>query len=108
MLKKEQEGLREGEGEGRGGRVIGGDEEMEEVREGSAAGQNCSVRDKWTLTHDITPLALELLASKGVSIIIVDNETNNIITYIVSGCVQSYTCTCVVYTLYKKFGKHLG
>ena len=76
MLKKEQEGQREGEGEGRGGGAIGGDEEMEEVREGSAAGQNCSARDKWTLTHDITPLALELLASKGVSIMIVDNETN--------------------------------
>ena len=42
------------------------EEEMEGVREGVAGGQGLSIHDKWLLTHDITPLAAEFLASRGV------------------------------------------
>ena len=67
MLKKEKVEDAErggGGGEGEGER----DEDMEDVREGSAGGQGLNIRDKWMLTHTISPLAMELLNSKGVSV----------------------------------------
>lgn len=47
----------------------GMEEEMEGVKaEGSAStGRALNIRDKWMLTHEITPLANELLNNGGVS-----------------------------------------
>ena len=66
LLKKEKEEDLEKEGRGEGGEGER-DEYMEDVREGSAGGHGCNIRDKWMLSHDITPLAMELLTSRGVS-----------------------------------------
>ena len=66
MLIKEKEEDLEKEERGEGGEGER-DEDMEDVREGSAGGHGCNIRDKWMLSHDITPLAMELLTSRGVS-----------------------------------------
>ena len=66
ILKKEKEEDWEREAGGGGGEVDR-DEEMEDVRDGSARGRGFAIRDKWMLSHDITPLAMELLTSREVS-----------------------------------------
>ena len=59
MVKKGKgEGAEMGDGE---------DEEMEEVKQGPLAGRGPTVQDRWMLTHEITPLATELLQNRGVS-----------------------------------------
>ena len=64
MSKRQGEG-----GGGEGERSEGGDmEEMEEVREGVAGGPGLGIRDKWMSSHEMTPLAMELLSSGGVSV----------------------------------------
>ena len=68
MLKKEKEEDLEREGGGEGGEGER-DEDMEDVREGTAGGYGCNIRDRWMLSHDITPLAMELLALRGVSVV---------------------------------------
>lgn len=63
MAKKEKAEEKE-KGGGDGER----DEEMEDVRDSSAGGGGFTIRDRWMLCHDITPLAMDVLTSKGVSV----------------------------------------
>lgn len=68
MAKKEKAEEKEKEaGEGGGGER---DEEMEDVRDSSAGGGGggFAIRDRWMLSHNITPLAMDILTSKGVSV----------------------------------------
>ena len=71
MTKRKGEGEKGGEEGGRGGEGERAeetelDEEMVEVRGGVAGGQGLGIRDKWMSSHEITPLAIQLLSSSGV------------------------------------------
>lgn len=70
MAKKEKAEEKE-KGTGDGER----DEEMEDVRDSSAGGGGFAIRDRWMLCHDITPLAMDVLTSKGVSVRFLQHPT---------------------------------
>lgn len=79
MAKKEKAEEKEKEGgDGGGGER---DEEMEDVRDSSAGGGGgFAIRDKWMLCHDITPLAMDILTSKGVSVCFLQHQSLKIDT----------------------------
>ena len=64
MARKQEEGEKGGERERCEDREV--EEEMEEAKEGVSGGRGTGVRDKWMSSHEITPLATQLLSSGGV------------------------------------------